>query len=165
MHSFFGNFLVMVRAYAYVRMMGGKGLRDASVNAIISANYVMRALENDYDLPYKAHCKHECVLSGLKFRDQGVKTLDIAKRLLDYGFHAPTIYFPLIVPEAIMIEPTETESQETLDEFIAAMKKIAREIAKTPELVKSAPNSTPIGRLDDVKAVKEPKLRYGGVCN
>ncbi len=164
-HSFFGNFLVMVKAYAYIRMMGGRGLRDASVNAIISANYVMRALENDYDLPFKTHCKHECVLSGLRFRDQGVKTLDIAKRLLDYGFHAPTIYFPLIVPEAIMIEPTETESQETLDLFIDAMKKIAREIAETPELVKTAPHNTPIGRLDDVKAVKQPNLRYGGVCN
>ncbi|MCU0606699.1 MAG: aminomethyl-transferring glycine dehydrogenase subunit GcvPB [Candidatus Edwardsbacteria bacterium] len=164
-HSFFGNFLVMVRAYTYIRMMGGRGLRDASVNAIISANYVMRALENDYDLPYKTHCKHECVLSGLRFRDQGVKTLDIAKRLLDYGFHAPTIYFPMIVPEAIMIEPTETESQETLDEFIKTMKRIAQEIKETPELVKTAPHNTPIGRLDDVKAVKQPNLRYGGVCN
>ncbi|HTY08685.1 MAG TPA: aminomethyl-transferring glycine dehydrogenase subunit GcvPB, partial [Candidatus Edwardsbacteria bacterium] len=144
--SFYGNFLVMVRAYAYIRMMGAKGLKDASVNAIINANYVMRALQNDYDLPYKAHCKHECVLSGLRFRDKGVKTLDIAKRLLDYGFHAPTIYFPLIVPEAIMIEPTETESQETLDQFIDAMKKIADEIATNPEIVKSAPNNTPIGR-------------------
>jgi glycine dehydrogenase subunit 2 len=163
-HSFFGNFGVMIKAYVYIRMMGGQGLRQASENAIINANYIMRSLEGIYDLPFKAHCKHECVFSGLKFREKGVKTLDIAKRLLDYGYHAPTIYFPLIVPEAIMIEPTETESQETLDEFIAAMKKIAQEIETTPELVKSAPNNTPIGRLDDVKAAKEPRLRYGGKC-
>ncbi|MBI4727665.1 aminomethyl-transferring glycine dehydrogenase subunit GcvPB [candidate division TA06 bacterium] len=163
-HSFFGNFGVMVKAYAYIRMLGARGLRRASENAIINANYIMRSLEGTYDLPFKAHCKHECVFSGLKFRDKGVKTLDIAKRLLDYGYHAPTIYFPLIVPEAIMIEPTETESQETLDQFIEAMKKIAQEIETDPEIVKSAPNNTPIGRLDDVKAVKEPRLRYGGVC-
>jgi glycine dehydrogenase subunit 2 len=163
-HSFFGNFGVMIKAYIYIRMMGGAGLRQASENAIINANYIMRSLEGIYDLPFKAHCKHECVFSGLKFRDKGVKTLDIAKRLLDYGYHAPTVYFPLIVPEAIMIEPTETESQETLDEFIAAMKKIAEEIEQTPELVKSAPNNTPIGRLDDVKAAKEPRLKYAGGC-
>jgi len=105
---------------------------------------------------------HEVVLSGSRQRALGVKTLDIAKRLLDYGYHAPTIYFPLIVPEAIMIEPTETESQETLDAFIEAMKKIAQEIETDPEIVKSAPHNTPIGRLDDVKAVKEPRLRYSG---
>jgi len=154
----------MVKAYTYIRMLGGTGLAEATKHAIVSANYVMRSLQDDYDLPYKAHCKHECVLSGLRFRAQGVKTLDIAKRLLDYGFHAPTIYFPLIVPEAIMIEPTETESQETLDEFIAAMKKIAKEIEETPELVKTAPQCTPIGRLDDVKAAKDQKLRWSGGC-
>jgi len=163
-HSFFGNFLVMVKAYTYLRMLGPEGVRAVSENAIINANYIMRSLEGIYDLPYKAHCKHECVFSGVKFRDKGVKTLDIAKRLLDYGYHAPTIYFPLIVPEAIMIEPTETESKETLDAFIDAMKKIAQEIESNPEIVKSAPNNTPIGRLDDVKAVKEPKLRYSGGC-
>jgi glycine dehydrogenase subunit 2 len=163
-HSFFGNFLVMVRAYTYLRMLGADGLRAVSENAIINANYIMRSLEGIYDLPYKQHCKHECVFSGANFRDKGIKTLDIAKRLLDYGYHAPTIYFPLIVPEAIMIEPTETESQETLDAFIDTMKKIAIEIEKTPELVKSAPNNTPIGRLDDVKAVKEPNLRWAGKC-
>ncbi|MDQ7798463.1 MAG: aminomethyl-transferring glycine dehydrogenase subunit GcvPB [Candidatus Edwardsbacteria bacterium] len=163
-HSFFGNFLVMVKAYTYLRMLGPEGVRAASENAIINANYIMRSLEGIYDLPYKAHCKHECVFSGTKFREKGVKTLDIAKRLLDYGYHAPTIYFPLIVPEAIMIEPTETESRETLDAFIDAMKKIAEEIETNPEIVKSAPNNTPIGRLDDVKAVKEPKLRYSGKC-
>jgi glycine dehydrogenase subunit 2 len=163
-HSFFGNFGVMIKAYAYIQMLGGKGLAEATKHAIVGANYIMRSLQDDYDLPYKAHCKHECVLSGLRFREKGVKTLDIAKRLLDYGFHAPTIYFPLIVPEAIMIEPTETESRQTLDEFIGAMKKIAKEIEETPELVKSAPNNTPIGRLDDVKAAKEPRLRWGGGC-
>lgn len=164
-HSFFGNFLVMVKAYTYIRMLGADGVKAVSENAIINANYIMRSLEGIYDLPYKAHCKHECVFSGVKFRDKGVKTLDIAKRLLDYGYHAPTIYFPLIVPEAIMIEPTETESKETLDAFIDAMKNIAREIETNPEIVKSAPNNTPIGRLDDVKAVKEPKLRYRGECS
>lgn len=163
-HSFFGNFGVMVKAYAYILSLGGPGLAKATEHAIINANYVMRSLQDDYDLPYKSSCKHECVLSGLRFREKGVKTLDIAKRLLDYGFHAPTIYFPLIVPEAIMIEPTETESRQTLDEFIAAMKQIAKEIAETPELVRSAPHHTPIGRLDDVKAAKEPKLRYSGGC-
>ncbi len=163
-HSFFGNFLVMVKAYTYLRMLGPEGIRAVSENAIINANYIMRSLEGIYDLPYPAHCKHECVFSGVKFRDKGVKTLDIAKRLLDYGYHAPTIYFPLIVPEAIMIEPTETESKETLDAFIDAMKKIAQEIETNPEIVRSAPNNTPIGRLDDVKAVKEPKLRYSGGC-
>jgi glycine dehydrogenase subunit 2 len=163
-HSFFGNFGVMVKAYTYIRMTGAKGLRRVAENSIINANYIMRSLEGIYDLPYKAHCKHECVFSGMKFREKGIKTLDIAKRLLDYGFHAPTIYFPLIVPEAIMIEPTETESQETLDSFIDAMKKIADEIEKTPELVKSAPNNAPIGRLDDVKAAKEQKLKYTGGC-
>jgi len=163
-HSFFGNFLVMVKAYTYIRMLGPEGVRAVSENAIINANYIMRSLEDVYDLPYKSHCKHECVFSGAKFREKGIKTLDIAKRLLDYGYHAPTIYFPLIVPEAIMIEPTETESQETLDAFIDAMKKIAGEIETNPEIVKSAPNNTPIGRLDDVKAVKEPKLRYSGGC-
>jgi glycine dehydrogenase subunit 2 len=163
-HSFFGNFGVMVKAYAYIRMTGARGLRRVAENSIINANYIMRSLEGIYDLPYKAHCKHECVFSGLKFREKGIKTLDIAKRLLDYGFHAPTVYFPLIVPEAIMIEPTETESQETLDQFIDAMKRIAGEIEKTPEIVKSAPNNTPIGRLDDVKAAKEQKLCYRGEC-
>jgi glycine dehydrogenase subunit 2 len=163
-HSFFGNFLVMVKAYTYLRMLGSEGVRAASENAIINANYIMRSLEGVYDLPYKAHCKHECVFSGMKFRDKGVKTLDVAKRLLDYGYHAPTVYFPLIVPEAIMIEPTETESQETLDAFIETMKKIADEIETNPDIVKSAPNNTPIGRLDDVKAVKEPKLKWGGKC-
>jgi glycine dehydrogenase subunit 2 len=163
-HSFFGNFGVMVKAYTYIRMLGGTGLAEATKHAIINANYVMRSLQDDYDLPYKAHCKHECVLSGLRFRGKGIKTLDIAKRLLDYGYHAPTIYFPLIVPEAIMIEPTETESQETLDEFIAAMKQIAKEIEQTPELVKTAPQCTPIGRLDDVKAAKDQKLRWSGGC-
>lgn len=163
-HSFYGNFLVMVKAYTYLRMLGPEGVRAASENAIINANYIMRSLEGIYDLPYKAHCKHECVFSGVKFRDKGVKTLDIAKRLLDYGYHAPTVYFPLIVPEAIMIEPTETESKETLDAFIETMKKIAQEIETNPEIVKSAPNNTPIGRLDDVKAVKEPKLKWGGKC-
>jgi len=163
-HSFYGNFLVMVKAYTYLRMLGPEGVRAVSENAIINANYIMRSLEGIYDLPYKAHCKHECVFSGVKFRDKGVKTLDIAKRLLDYGYHAPTVYFPLIVPEAIMIEPTETESKETLDAFIETMKKIAQEIETDPEIVKSAPNNTPIGRLDDVKAVKEPKLKWGGKC-
>jgi glycine dehydrogenase subunit 2 len=163
-HSFFGNFGVMVKAYAYIRMLGAKGLRRVSENAIINANYIMRSLEGIYDLPFKAHCKHECVFSGLRFRDKGIKTLDIAKRLLDYGYHAPTVYFPLIVPEAIMIEPTETESQETLDEFITAMKKIAEEIEKTPEIVRSAPHNTPIGRLDDAKAAKDQKLCYRGEC-
>jgi glycine dehydrogenase subunit 2 len=159
-HSFYGNFGVMVRAFAYVRSLGPEGLREVAKNAIINANYLKESLKEFYDLPYDSPCMHEFVLSGNRQKSLGVRTLDIAKRLLDYGFHAPTIYFPVIVPEALMIEPTESESKETLDAFIEAMKKIAAEAKSNPEVVKSAPHHTPVGRLDEAKAVKELNVRW-----
>ena len=157
--SFYGNFGVMVRAYTYIRMMGARGLRAVSENAIINANYLKRKLEGTYDLPYPQHCQHEFVLSGRRQKEQGVKTLDIAKRLLDFGVHAPTIYFPLIVPEALMIEPTETESKESLDAFIDAMLTIAREVSTDPERVRTAPHTTPVRRLDEAGAGRKLDVR------
>jgi glycine dehydrogenase subunit 2 len=158
--AFYGNFAVLVRAYAYIRQLGPQGLRRVSENAIINANYLMRRLESVFDLPYAQHCQHEFVLSGKRFRAHGVRTLDIAKRLLDFGVHAPTIYFPLIVPEALMIEPTETESRESLDAFVEAMAQIAREAQSDPDLLKSAPHNTPVARLDEVKAAQDLKVRW-----
>ena len=160
MHGFFGNFGVMVKAYVYIRQNGPDGLREVSENAIINANYLKESLKQHYHLPYDEVCQHEFVLSGMKQRDKGVKTSDIAKRLLDFGLHAPTVYFPLIVPEALMIEPTETESQESLDEFKEAMIQIAKEVDENPELVKSAPQNTPVTRLDEVKAARELNVRW-----
>lgn len=160
-HGFYGNFGMMVRAYVYIRMLGNKGLKEVSENAILNANYIMKSLESKYYLPYPGPCKHECVFSGIWQRDKfGIKTLDIAKRLLDFGFYAPTIYFPLIVSEAIMIEPTETESKEEMDKFIEAMLAIAKEAEENPEVVKSAPHNTPVGRIDEVKAARDLKVNY-----
>jgi len=160
-HSFNGNFGVVVKAWAYIRSMGPDGLRTASEHAVLAANYVMRRLQPYYDLPYDRPCKHECVLAGTRQkREHDVRTLDIAKRLLDFGFHAPTIYFPLIVDEAMMIEPTETESRETLDHFIDAMIKIAKEAEDHPEVLHDAPHHTPVGRLDETAAARKPILRY-----
>ncbi len=159
-HSFYGNFNVLVKAYTYLLMLGSNGLRRVSENAIINANYLKESLREDYELPYKQHAMHEFVLSGSRQKNLGVKTLDIAKRLLDLGFHAPTVYFPLIVQEALMIEPTETESKETLDAFISAMKKIADEVKNKPETLKNAPVTTPVRRLDEVKAARELKVRH-----
>jgi glycine dehydrogenase subunit 2 len=158
--TFFGNFGVMVRAYVYIRMLGADGLRRVSENAIIHANYLKSKLEQDYLLPYKSPAMHEFVLSGEKQTAQGVKTLDLAKRLLDFGFHAPTIYFPLIVKVAMMVAPTATESKQTLDQFIAAMIQISEEVDTNPEVVTKAPLTTVVSRLDDVKAIKEPNLKY-----
>ncbi|MGB2979937.1 MAG: aminomethyl-transferring glycine dehydrogenase subunit GcvPB, partial [Candidatus Zixiibacteriota bacterium] len=160
MHGFFGNFGVMVKAYVYIRQNGPEGLREVSEDAIINANYLKENLKQYYHLPYDGVCQHEFVLSGVKQREKGVKTLDIAKRLLDFGMHAPTVYFPLIVQEALMIEPTETESKESLDEFIQAMIQIAREVDENPELVKSAPQNTPVTRLDEVRAARELDVRW-----
>ena len=161
-HSFYGNFAVCLRAYIYIKMLGVKGIKRISENAVINANYLMKKLENYYEIPYKdVYCMHEFVASGnwqkAKF---GVKTLDIAKRILDKGYHAPTIYFPLIVHEAIMIEPTETESKETLDEFISAMIDIAKECEENPELVKNAPSNTPVKRVDDTYAVRNLNVKF-----
>jgi len=158
--GFYGHFGVMVKAYVYIRMLGSRGLRKVSENAILNANYLMRSLEKHYFLPHKQHAMHEFVLSGDWQKEKGVKTLDIAKRLLDYGLHAPTVYFPLIVHEALMIEPTETESKETLDTFIDAMIAIAEEVEKNPEVVLQAPSSTPVSRLDEGLAARNLDVKY-----
>ncbi|MFJ7746152.1 aminomethyl-transferring glycine dehydrogenase subunit GcvPB [Peribacillus sp. NPDC097295] len=159
---FYGNFGINVRAYTYIRSMGPDGLKAVTENAVINANYMMRRLEPYFDLPYDRHCKHEFVLSGRRQKLLGVRTLDIAKRLLDFGYHPPTIYFPLNVEEGMMIEPTETESKETLDAFIDAMIQIAKEAEETPEIVQEAPHTTVIKRLDETLAARKPILRYQG---
>lgn len=159
--SFYGNVGVMVRAYTYVRALGGAGLQDASEQAVLSANYLKERLKDVYDLPFDQTCMHEFVLSGHRQRKEyGVHTLDIVKRLLDFGIHPPTIYFPLIVDEAIMIEPTETESKATLDRFVDVMVRIADEARTQPELLHDAPHDTPVRRLDEAKAVREPDFAY-----
>ncbi|MBI4515339.1 MAG: aminomethyl-transferring glycine dehydrogenase subunit GcvPB [Deltaproteobacteria bacterium] len=158
--SFHGNAGILVRAYAYILALGGDGLELATQMAVLAANYIRKSLESQYHVPVPETCMHECVLSDKAFEAEGVKTLDIAKRLLDYGFYAPTIYFPLVVNGAIMIEPTETESKETLDEFIAAMRAIAREALATPDVVRSAPTRTPVSRLDEARAARRPVLRW-----
>ena len=158
--GFYGNFGVMVKAYTYIRMLGARGLREVSENAILNANYLMRRLEQHYLLPHKQHAMHEFVLSGDWQKEKGSKTLDIAKRLLDYGFHAPTVYFPLIVHEALMIEPTDTESKETLDAFTEAMIAIAREVKENPEVLQQAPTSTPVARLDEGLAARNLDVKY-----
>jgi glycine dehydrogenase subunit 2 len=155
-----GNFLVLVRAYTYIRFNGPNGLRQVSESAILNANYVMRALQTDYDLPFDRACMHEFVFSANRQKRNDVHALDLAKRLLDFGVHPPTIYFPLIVPEALMIEPTETETKDTLDEFIASMRQIARETIEDPEKVRNAPYTTVVGRLDQTMAARKPNLRW-----
>ena len=159
--SFYGNFGVLVRAYAYILMMGSN-LKLASADAVLNANYIKEKLKGYYDLPYDEPCMHEFVLSGEKQHHQGVSTLGIAKRLMDSNCHPPTVYFPLIVHEAIMIEPTETESKEVLDNFIDTMIKIAREIEENPEEVLKSPQTTPIKRVDETLAARQPNLTYKG---
>ncbi len=154
------SFGVMVRAYTYIRSLGREGLPEVAENAVLNANYLMHRLKGAYHLPYERTCMHECVFSGRRQKAHGVHTLDVAKRLIDYGFHPPTIYFPLIVDEAIMIEPTETESQETLDSFVEAMLKIAEESERDPTLLHEAPHHTPVRRLDEVTAARQPNLRW-----
>jgi glycine dehydrogenase subunit 2 len=159
--GFCGPFGVFVRSYAYIRSYG-PALREMSEAAVLNANYLLARLRDAYELPFDRLCMHEFVLSGRRLKcEHGVSTLDVAKRLMDYGFHPPTIYFPLIVPEALMIEPTETETKETLDAFADAMLAIAREAAEQPELLKEAPHVRPVKRLDEVRAVKRPVVRYG----
>ncbi|MDQ0430065.1 glycine dehydrogenase subunit 2 [Planomicrobium stackebrandtii] len=157
---FYGNFGINVRAYTYIRSMGPDGLKAVTEYAVLNANYMMRRLQPHFDLPYDRHCKHEFVLSGRRQKKMGVRTLDMAKRLLDFGYHPPTIYFPLNVEEGMMIEPTETESKETLDAFIDAMIQIAKEVEENPEIVQNAPHTTVISRLDETKAARKPVLRY-----
>lgn len=170
--SFFGNFGIVVRAYAYLLSLGKENIAMAGKLSVLNANYVKEALKSHYELPIKGLCKHEFVFNGLRDKYSGkhddpahITTLDVAKRLLDYGFHAPTIYFPLLFHEALMIEPTETESKDTLDNFIKAMKNIAEEAKANPVLLKTAPHKTPIKRLDDVKAVKASIFRFEDLKN
>jgi glycine dehydrogenase subunit 2 len=153
--SFFGQFGMMLRAYTYIRVHGPEGLRKISEYAVLNANYLLALVKDKYHLPYDRVCMHEFVVEGCWPDVPDIHALDIAKRLMDYKFHPPTNYFPLIVHEALMIEPTETESKQTLDSFADALLKIADEARTNPELLKSAPHDTPVGRLDEVKAAKE----------
>jgi glycine dehydrogenase subunit 2 len=158
--GFTGPVGVFVRSYAYIRMWGS-GLREMSEVAVLNANYLLARLRDAYELPYDRLCMHEFVVSARPLkREHGVSALDVAKRLMDFDFHPPTVYFPLVVPEALMIEPTETEAKETLDAFVDAMLQIAREAAEEPETVKAAPTSRPVRRLDEVKAAKAAVVRY-----
>ena len=159
---FYGNFGVILKCYVYILLLGREGLIRVAENAVLNANYMMEKLKSYYHLPYDRRCMHEFVLSAKRQKEKGVKALDIAKRLLDFGFHPPTIYFPLIVEEAMMIEPTETESKETLDKFIEVMIQIAGEAEQEPQRLKDAPHNLDISRLDELKAAREPKLRWKG---
>src|SRR5262249_9470838 len=158
--GFSGPFGVFVRSYACMRAWG-PALREMSEVAVLNANYLLARLRDAYELPYDRLCMHEFVVSarGLK-REHGISALDVAKRLMDYGFHPPTVYFPLVVPEALMIEPTETEAKETLDGFADAMLAIAREAREAPDEIRSAPHGRPVGRLDEVRAAKQPVVRF-----
>ncbi|MEK4178472.1 aminomethyl-transferring glycine dehydrogenase subunit GcvPB [Aeribacillus sp. FSL K6-1121] len=158
--SFYGNFGINVRAYTYIRSMGPDGLKAVSENAVLNANYMLKKLAPYYEMPYDRICKHEFVLSAKRQKKFGVRALDIAKRLLDFGYHPPTIYFPLNVEECMMIEPTETESKETLDAFIEAMIQIAKEAEEEPEIVQEAPHTTVVKRLDETLAARNPILKY-----
>ena len=157
---YYGNFGVMMRAYAYILSLGHENVKHVGPLAVLNANYIKESLKDVYELPIDTICCHEFVFDGLKDKSTGVTTMDVAKRLLDYGYHAPTIYFPLLFHESLMIEPTENESKETIDAFIDVMHKIAAEAKSAPELVKSAPHNTPIGRVDDVLAAKQPITTY-----
>jgi glycine cleavage system P protein (glycine dehydrogenase) subunit 2 len=159
-HSFFGNFGILLRALAYVERLGGPGLEEATRLAILNANYVRARLQGAYELPFDGPSMHECVFSDRTLTPHGVQTLDLAKRLLDYGFYAPTIYFPLVVRGAIMIEPTEAESLATIDEFVAAMLAIAEEARLDPQKVRGAPHNARVSRLDETRAARRPVLRW-----
>ncbi len=159
-HSFYGNFGMHVRALAYILALGPDGIRECTENAVLNANYLKARLRDHYDQPYPGRSLHEFVLSGNRQKALGVRTTDIAKRLLDHGFYAPTVYFPLIVPEALMIEPTESETKESLDRFAEAMIAIAREAKEDPARVRDAPDSTPVRRLDEARAARDLRLRW-----
>jgi len=159
MHGFFGNFGVMVRAYTYVVRLGREGILKTAQGAVLNANYLAARIEHKYPMPY-GRGMHECVATGTPFKQYGVKTLDIAKRLLEFGYHAPTVYFPLIVPEALMIEPTETETKESLDRFADTMLRIAEEAEKTPDVLTGAPRTTPVSRFDEAAAARNPNVRW-----
>ena len=157
---YYGNFAVAMRAYAYILSLGREHVKEVGPLATLNANYIKESLKDVYELPIEGLCKHEFVFDGLKDKSTGVTTMDVAKRLLDYGYHAPTIYFPLLFHESLMIEPTENESKETIDGFIQVMRQIAEEAKSDPEMVKSAPHNTPIGRVDDVLAAKHPIVTF-----
>ncbi len=158
--SFFGNFGMMVRAYAYIRELGPEGLSLATDYAVLNANYLRTELGKIWNVAYDQTCMHEVIINDRHLKDTGVATLDVAKRLLDYGFHSPTVYFPLVVKNAMLIEPTETETKETLDAFVEAMSAISKEAIATPELVKTAPHHTRLRRLDETRAARKPVLRW-----
>jgi len=159
--SFYGNFAVMARAYAYILSLGAAGIREAAQNAVLNANYVFHHLKGYYGIPHDRICMHECIVNPGELEEKyGVHTSDVAKGLIDFGYHPPTIYFPLIVHEALMIEPTESESRETLDEFIEAMKAIAKMAAEDPEIMHQFPKTTPIGRPDEVGAARNPIVKH-----
>ncbi|MFA7376412.1 MAG: aminomethyl-transferring glycine dehydrogenase subunit GcvPB, partial [Acholeplasmataceae bacterium] len=158
--GYYGNFSVVLKAYSFIRSLGKENLEQVGRLSVLNANYIKASLQDDYHLPIKKHCMHEVVFDGLKDKSSGVTTLDVAKRMLDFGIHPPTIYFPLVFHQALMIEPVENESKETLDEFIGILKQIAKEAKETPELVKNAPYHTVVRRLDEVKAARNPIVKY-----
>lgn len=162
--GFFGNFGILVRAYAYILAHGKGGLTQVSRDSILNANYLRALLKDAFEVPYSQPCMHEFVLAGTRQKERGVSTAHMAKRLLDFGVHAPTVYFPLVVPEAMMIEPTETESKETLDSFAEILLQINEESISNPDIVKSAPNKTPVGKLDEALAARKPNLRWTPDC-
>jgi glycine dehydrogenase subunit 2 len=151
---------VFIKAYAYILRLGAEGLREVSENAVINANYLMNLVKKNFTVKYPGPCMHEFVASSDPLREYGVKTLDVAKRLLDLGVHAPTVYFPLIVSEALMIEPVETEKKETLDQFASLLERVATEAAEDPQVLKDAPVNTPVRRLDEVRAARNPDFRW-----
>ena len=162
-HGYYGSFLCILRAYAYIMYYGKERLAQVAENAVLNANYIRVQLQDSFDVAFSEICMHECVFTAKRQQKMhGIKALDIAKRLMDFGYHPPTIYFPLIVPEALMIEPTETESKETLDLFIEAMRQIAIDIEENPEIVKSAPHTTPVRKLDEATAARQPCLCWTG---
>ena len=163
--AWLGNFAVELRALSYILSLGCDGLKMAGPLATLNANYIKESLRDLYELPIDRVCKHEFVFDGLADKSTGITTLNVAKRLLDYGFHAPTIYFPLLFHESLMIEPTETESKETLDEFISVMRKIAYEAKESPEILKNAPLETPIRKPDDTSAALNPVVTYSGMLS
>lgn len=158
--GFYGNIGVVLRAYVYLRMLGAEGLRRTSEIAVLNANYLCKKLCEHFDVPFRTQPMHEFVLSAARQKQEGISALDIAKRLIDYGFHPPTMYFPLVVREALMVEPTETESLETLDAFADAMLRVAREAEEDPQLLHDAPHDTPVGRLDETRAARHPVVRW-----
>jgi glycine dehydrogenase subunit 2 len=160
MRAFHGNFGVLVRAYAYIRMQGAAGLRAVADHAVLNANYLRALLQDTYTIPYNRVCMHEFVAEGRWQEASGIGAIDVAKRLIDYAVHPPTVKFPLIVPEALMIEPTETESKQSVDAFADALRKIAGEAHTDPDLLRDAPHSTPVLRLDEVRAAKQPVLTW-----